>query len=336
MKILRQLLSMGLRLGLAAAVLIYLFRKMGVANLGNTVRAVADQWPWLLAAGLLALLPLLLCMARWKTILDAQGMRLPWRKVATIFFIGLFFNSFMIGPTGGDFIKAFYTARETHHKKTEAVATIFIDRIIGLLTLALIVLVIVLARWDFFMAHPVSRAFAIPTLTACAILLAGGVLAFGIHLFEAFPWLKRWNHVTPVAKVVNTAERAYNAFFICRRHPRLLLTLLLQSLALQLLFVGVAWCIGHALRLEAPFLAYLTFTPLIGVISGIPVTPGGLGLREGASVHLWGLLGVAADKAFLLGFLPYLLLVCWGVPGGLLFLFHKTGTPPPDDDSNSH
>jgi uncharacterized protein (TIRG00374 family) len=329
MKILRQLLSLGLRLGLAAAVMVYLFRKMGVANLGNSLRAVAGQWPWLLAAGLLALPPLLLCMARWKTILDAQGMRLPWIKVTAIFFIGLFFNSFMIGPTGGDVIKAFYTTRETHHKKTEAVATIFIDRIIGLLTLALIVLVLVLARWDFFMAHPVSRAFAIPALAACAILLGGGALAFGIHLFEAFPWLKRWNHVKGVATVVNTAERAYNAFFICRRHPRLLLTLLLQSLALQLLFVGVAWCIGRALSLDAPFLAYLTFVPLIGVISGIPVTPGGLGLREGASVHLWGLLGVVAEKAFLLGFLPYLILVCWGIPGGILFLFHKAGTPPP-------
>ena len=43
-----------------------------------------------------------------------------------------FFNAFLLGSTGGDLLKAYYAARETHHKKTEAVVTVFVDRIIGL------------------------------------------------------------------------------------------------------------------------------------------------------------------------------------------------------------
>lgn len=330
----RQLLGVILKLGIAVGVLAYLLNNMGMAKLGAALQATAQQWPWLLAGLALVLPPLLGCMARWKAILDAQDMKLGWQRVNTIFFIGLFFNSFMIGPTGGDLIKAYYTARETNHKKTEAVTTIFIDRIIGLLVMALIVCTMILVRWDFFMAHNVTRVFAWPSLIVCLILLGGSVVAFSVHLFEVFPWLKRWNHIAAIGKIMDTLERAYNAFYVCRRNPRLLLGLVLYCLAIQLLFIGVGALVGRALGLDLPLLAYLTFFPLVALISGIPITPGGIGIREGASVKLWSVMGVPDEKAFLLAFIPYLFQVLWGIPGGILFLFHRSGNEQADDSDS--
>jgi uncharacterized protein (TIRG00374 family) len=328
MKKLRQIISILLKLGVAVAVLGYLLNKMGLDQLGHTLQATAREWPWLMAGLTLCLIALLIGMARWKTILDAQGMKLNWLRVNTIFFIGLFFNAFMIGPTGGDFIKAYYTAQETHHKKTEAVTTIFIDRVVGLLVLALLTGTVILTRWDFFMTHSITRVFAWPALIACGILLAGSLVAFSVHLFEVFPWLKRWNHIAMIGKIVNTLERAYNAFYVCRKNPRLLISLALYSLIIQLLFVGTTALVGKALGLDLPFLAYLSFSPLVGLISAIPITPGGIGIREGASIKLWSVLGVPDEKAFLLAFIPFLLLVLWGLPGGILFLFHRAGNKP--------
>jgi len=149
------------------------------------------------------------------------------------------------------------------------------------------------------------------------------VVAFSVHIFEIFPWLKRWNHIAVIGKVVDIVERAYNAFYVCRKNPRLLLALTLYSLAIQALFVTVSWLVGAALSLDLPFLAYLSFSPLVALISAIPVTPGGIGIREGASIKLWSVLGVPDEKAFLLAFIPYLFLVLWGLPGGMLFLFHR-------------
>ena len=106
MKKIRQLAIFAIKAGIAVVVLGYLLNKVGFAQLGDTLRATIDRWPWLVAGFLLCLPPLLGCMVRWKTILEAQSMHLGWRRVNTIFFIGLFFNSFMIGPTGGDVIKA--------------------------------------------------------------------------------------------------------------------------------------------------------------------------------------------------------------------------------------
>ncbi|MEI7880222.1 MAG: lysylphosphatidylglycerol synthase transmembrane domain-containing protein [bacterium] len=320
----RQTFATLLKLGIAIAVLALIFRKMDMGQLQTTLQSTAGQWPWLLWGFLLCLPPVLLCMARWKMILDAQDMRLGWRRVNSIFFIGLFFNSFMIGPTGGDLVKAYYTARETNHKKTEAVSTIFIDRIIGLLVLALIVAVMILTRWDFFMSNSISRVYAWPALTACLILIGGGVVAFSVHLFEVFPWIKRWNHIRLVGKVLETVERVYNAFYVCRANPRLLLRLALTSVVVQVSFVGVGWCVGNALGIQVSFIDYLAFSPVIGLISAIPLTPGGTGIREAASIHLWSALSVTSDKALLLAFIPYIFMLVWGLPGGLLFLRQKS------------
>jgi uncharacterized protein (TIRG00374 family) len=327
MKRMREMFWLLIRLGLAVGVMIWLLKKMGLDQMGQTLHNTAGHWPWVAAAFVITLPPQLMSMFRWKLILDAQGMRLAWSRITSIFFISLFFNAFMIGPTGGDLVKAYYTARETHHKKTEAVMTIFIDRVIGLLILAMLVGVTILIRWDFFMVdHPEIRSWALTALVVCGAITGGGVLAFSIHLFEAFPFLRRWNRYPAVGRVFELVEKAYNAFYICRTQPRLLLKITAHSLALQFLLVAAVSLIGRALELDLPFLAYLTFSPLIGLISAIPVTPGGLGIREGASIHLWSVLGVPSEKAFLLGFVPYVLLVLWGLPGGLLFLFHRAGT----------
>lgn len=331
MKNLKQAGSTLARIAIAVIVMAWLLRKMGISTLGQTLRSCAGQWYWLAAAAALTLVPLLLCMIRWRIILDAQGMRLPWLRTNSIFFIGLFFNAFMIGPTGGDIIKAYLTARETHHKKTEAVSSIFIDRVIGMLMLAVMAGLVVLLRWDFFMAHAETRRVAVPMLGVCAAIVGGGILAFSVHLFEAIPALKRLTTHPWIGKVAAMVEKVYNAFYVCRQHPRLLALIALYSLVLQTLFVVVTMLIGHALGLTVRFVDYLTFYPIIAMIGAIPVTPGGLGIREGAAVHLWSVLAVPADKAFLLAFLPYLFLTAWGIPGGILYIFHRSNNSMPSD-----
>ncbi len=326
MKRLRHIAGIAARLGLAVAVLAWLLHKMGVDRLLATLRGLAGHWSLVAAAFALVIVPLMLIAARWKAILDSQGMALAGARVVRIFLIGHFFNAFMIGPTGGDIVKAYYVARETHDRKTEAVTSVFIDRVVGLLVLALLVAGVIVVRWDFYAAHPATRSVALAALAACAVLIAGAGLAFGVHWFDVWPALRRWQTRPFIGGLLATAERAYNAFYICRSQPRLLLAMAAYSLVVQLLFVGVTAGMGHALELPLAFKDYLAIAPLVGLISAIPVTPGGIGIREGANIHLLAALNVSADKAFMLAFLPYCFQVLWGLPGGILFLIHRPAT----------
>src|SRR5258706_696099 len=72
-------------------------------------------------------------IVRWRTVLRVHGLNLSWGRATEISLVAHFFNSFLLGSTGGDLMTAFYAAREMHHKKTEPVVTAFVDRLFGLL-----------------------------------------------------------------------------------------------------------------------------------------------------------------------------------------------------------
>ena len=80
---------------------------------------------------------ILIGVIRWRMVLEVQGLHLPMSRAAGISFVAQFFNSFLLGSTGGDLMKAYYAARETHHKKAEAVTTVFVDRLMGLWSMLL-------------------------------------------------------------------------------------------------------------------------------------------------------------------------------------------------------
>ena len=103
----------------------------------GTRSAWSIRWRWP-ASLLCVLLTILLGVARWRLVLEVQGLHLPWGRATGITFVAQFFNSFLLGSTGGDVIKALYAARETHHKKTEAVVTVFVDRLLGLWAMLLV------------------------------------------------------------------------------------------------------------------------------------------------------------------------------------------------------
>ena len=99
-----------------------------------------------------------------------------------LYFIGHFFNSFMPGATGGDFVKAYYASKESSHKKTEIVATVFIDRLVGLLYMIVMMLAIMTVRFRFFMEHRETRV----AMAFNVALLAGAVVGLAVMLHRIF------------------------------------------------------------------------------------------------------------------------------------------------------
>jgi glycosyltransferase 2 family protein len=113
----------------------------------------------LLVSFLLVGISIIAGVVRWRIVLEAQGLHLPLGRATTISFVAQFFNSFLLGSTGGDLIKAYYAARETHHKKTEAVTTVFVDRLVGLWAMLLFAGVMMIPNYALLRA---SRDVACP------------------------------------------------------------------------------------------------------------------------------------------------------------------------------
>src|SRR5215471_7713717 len=84
----------------------------------------------------------------------AQGMFMSWRRATMLFFVGLFFNLFMPGYTGGDFARLYYLMREFPQKKKEAILTVVMDRLIGVAALFVTAVFTTTLRWQWLQKTP--------------------------------------------------------------------------------------------------------------------------------------------------------------------------------------
>jgi uncharacterized membrane protein YbhN (UPF0104 family) len=106
----------------------------------------------------------------------------------------------------------------------------------------------------------------------------------------------------------------------CRAHLKIVALAALVSVGVQLMRVGVHYVVGHALGLEVPFGYFLVFIPLIAIVASVPVSFGGIGVRENSGVLLFGRLGVEGTVAFSMEFIAYLVGLAASLVGGVVFV----------------
>jgi len=104
----------------------------GLRTIALSLRPVPSVLGFLLFGGII-----LLSGVRWRILLQAQRITLGIADAVRLVFIGLFFNNIMLGSTGGDVAKAYYITRKTD-RKVEGALTVFVDRLVGIVALALI------------------------------------------------------------------------------------------------------------------------------------------------------------------------------------------------------
>ncbi len=125
------LLKAALGVGLVAYLVVRSWREIVAQQWGQL------RWPMLAAGFAVLLAATLLTFLRWYVLVRAQGLPFRLRDSLRLGFIGVFFNLLMPSAVGGDLVKAFLLARE-QRRRTVAVATVLVDRLIGLVGLVLL------------------------------------------------------------------------------------------------------------------------------------------------------------------------------------------------------
>src|SRR5207249_5105608 len=116
------------------------------------------QYRWV-AMGVLAYAVVELAAAfRWYVLLKVQKIRLTLPRLSGLFFIGMFYNQFLPGGTGGDIMKSYYLLKETPDKKAGALLAVVFDRFIGLVALVAITVTLIGLRYDFLAQTTETRS----------------------------------------------------------------------------------------------------------------------------------------------------------------------------------
>ena len=292
----------------------------GPAELWSTFRQVrADMFilSWLFMG-----LTLLLGMIRWRMFLLVQGLDLSFGRTAEISLVAHFFNSFLLGSTGGDVLKAYYAARETHHKKTEAVMTVLVDRVLGLLAMLLFACLMMLPNWNLIRSHATLTSLAWVIIAMFAGAAGVVALSFWGGVSRAWPSARPWLRKLPKGDLLDRALSATREF---GKKRWFLMEVFSISMALNLVCVLQILALCWGLDIQIPVVALLVVVPVVVCLSALPITPSGLGVRENLYVLMLTVpeLNVDPTKALTLSLLAYAGSLLWSLIGGAVYLTRK-------------
>jgi len=300
---------------LLSSLLIYLaLRQIGLSKIASELKTADLNW-LLLAIGLF-LFSHLLGSLQWRTLLKGEGVVLPWFRVAEYYFVGLFFNNFLISSMGGDVFRMVDVHRASG-QRAAAVSTVFLDRFAGLF----VMFSMAILSWPWLSAQraagPRMQFFMIVMLVGW---MAATVILFSRRAAKPLAWvLKR---ILP-ERFAKTIKEIYIQIHSFGRRPALLVRVLMLALVVQTSRIMTHYLLARAMGVDLNPLVFLVIIPIIALSASLPVSLGGLGVREGLGVILFGKFGVAAESAYSIEFLAYLVAIFTALPGGVLFMFRR-------------
>lgn len=293
-------LRVALGLGLLAAVLLFvdtdaIVRILSGAAIGITLIALA-----------LFVAERVFAAVRWRMLIAGIGEAPPLGRFVSLIFSSTFLAFFLPGGVGGEIFRIYGLTRGAI-SIGRAVASVFVERVLALVALGMMIL------WGL-----AAAPFTPPTAVLQAVILSFAAIAFACAVIFS----RRVRRIVDrllvhprLAKIRGFSEKLYESFDIFLTHKMLLATGFLFAIFFQLLRVVAVWVSALALGFDLPFELFLYAVPIVNLITQIPISIGGLGVREATYAALFGLAGIPAESAVALSLLTYALSVLAVTPG---------------------
>jgi uncharacterized protein (TIRG00374 family) len=280
---------------------------------------LANVW-WLAAGVLVFFLCTIVATARWKILLAVQDINMTWLRTWQLFMIGMFFNLFMLGSTGGDVVKMFLTMREARNNKAAALLSVFMDRVIGMLALIFLSVGFLYFRYDLL-----NHAEGSSTLLNLLLWLMAAALLIIVGMFavSALGWVHYLPQWTPLRGRIVEISAACHMY---AKGWRLTIWAFLISFPLFGMFFTTFYCAARAFTDQLGIVDIFSVMPIVAVITAIPISVSGIGLRESLFVSLLAPFGVAAAIATLISVTGFLINTLGSLAGGLVFLFYRSSS----------
>ncbi|HEY9216137.1 MAG TPA: lysylphosphatidylglycerol synthase transmembrane domain-containing protein [Ancylobacter sp.] len=301
----RKLTILGIKFLLSAGLLYLALSKVDFPGLWARLNAQSLKWLILSMAALL--LQLFVGGLRWREISNHCGAPMSVRQTTRFTVIGAFFNQTLPSSIGGDAVRLLLLSRAGAGWRAAAYS-VFVDRAVGLIALAIIV--VLSLPWSYqLIADPHGRI----TLTLIDLLALGagsGFLAFGMLAWKRLRVWRVTNHIHACSVIAN------RVLFARRTGPRI--TLL--SLTVHILTTVAAWCVARSISVPVSFLnLFILLLPVL-LITMLPVSIAGWGVRETAMMVAFGYAGLSqasgVDVSLLFGAVTFIV----GAAGGIMWI----------------
>jgi uncharacterized protein (TIRG00374 family) len=275
----------------------------------------ANIYYWLLGLGMF-LLGVVIKTFRWQILLDALEIHVSALELVQLNFIGFLFNNILPSGIGGDVVKMYELSKDSH-RGAESVNAVFVDRVVGLVVAQFLAIIAAIIGHNL-----VSTEIIVLTV----VLFLASLFAMWMLLQESL-----WEWILKKVRFLSTwqngrwAEKIRQLYVSFRSYDR---ASIMKSVGVSFIFnitlILSNYFVGLALGVKVSMLYFWIFVPITSVITMIPISLNGLGVREMGYVALFTQAGVPEQVAFSMSLSFYAFTVISGLIGGVLYILRGT------------
>ena len=302
-----------LKLFITALIIIFLFNSLDIkfADIFSSVKCPG----WIFCS---ALIPLIIIPTissnRWKLFLRYVGVQETALRLIRINFVSMFQGIILPSSQGFDVLRIYYIEKRHPEQRGKVGSTILIERMIGFVVLCVLSL-----TFSLLIDLPNKRQVVLIIGAISIALLVAIALLLNKKLNRYLSGKKFKN------KYVNKCYLYFNKFATSLAYfpyKKVLLSSVGLILLFQLSTIASVFLIFKAYGIDLPFYTHISLYPIISILSLIPITISGFGIREGFFVYFYSLLGVSPEVAVSVSLMNYVVLTI--VPalfGAVIYLF---------------
>ncbi len=301
---------------MALSLLVILFMSIPAESLMQHVKKAKTSF--LYPALAILLVRHVISAMRWQMLLKIRNIEIALLSLVRYNYIGLFINNFLPTSCGGDVARIGYIQKKHDAPFLIASSSVIIERILGLASLSCIALLA--TPWDLIPSMEFRG-----TTAQISLFLAVMVPLVAAALFFLFPSPngEQKNKESKLSTIINT-------FTLYRQEPLSLFVSVIYSFLFQLLTIYGVYLIYRSITDHITIVGFLFAIPLATLISMVPISINGIGIREGALVVLLKLFGVSTNTAVSGALLWLGLNIIQSLLGGIFILkFRNVKNNPP-------
>lgn len=303
--------------------LLYLLFSRGNVHLADVWQQMRTASPaWIAASLAIYFVMIVIATWRWRVLLAAQHLVLAFRTLLSSFLVATFFNNFLPSNIGGDVIRIADTSKAAG-SKTLAATIVLVDRGIGLLGLGFV------AAAGATVAARRSEAIGPlgPGLLWAGLAGAIAVASSVVLMPRGVGFLLRPLHALHQEWFEERIGRLVGALARFRETPRALLACFTGAIAVQTIIVLFYAALARGLGIDVPLRHLAILVPLSFLIQMLPVSVGGLGVRETTFVVYLTQLNVPKESAFALSLVSGFVILLFSTTGAVAYLTRASGSP---------
>jgi uncharacterized protein (TIRG00374 family) len=302
-----------LRIAISASLIIYLVSTR-IESFSDIIEILKSSNKFLLLLSLSThALGTYITAARWKTLLNTQGVKLSNMTLSSTVLIGSFFNNFLPTSIGGDVFRAYDASKKGNISLGSSASVILVERFSGVVSAATYAIIALFLGFTAI-GH---QSIIVPIIIFFIVSLILGFLIINPSLFRLGKITRKFRFMR---KIADKLSNFYNTLISFKKYKVVLVEVLVFSFLLQFSVILNYWLASLALGIDLNLTAFIFIVPVVATIAMLPISIGGIGLRENSLVIIMVAMGVENEKAALCSLLILFMLIIMGVIGGITYI----------------